>query len=65
MQIILIQCIVHGYEQSIFIDKYFWRLCTIIISAIYMCIAFVLFFSLCGKRQWALTRKGALKMVEH
>lgn len=65
MQFILIQCIVSGYQQSIFIDKYFWRLCTIIIVTVYICIFILLFFSFCGKRKWSLDRAGVLKMVEH
>lgn len=65
MQVILIQCIVSGYEQSIFIDRYFYTLTAILNGFCWGFIGLVLLFCFCSNRQWPLTKKGVLRMVEH
>lgn len=65
MQILLINAKVSNYQQSIFIDKYFFTLVTILICAIFVTLFIILFIAFWGRRKWPLTREKALKMIEH
>jgi len=65
MQIILIQCIVSEYEQSIFIDRYFFTLTNILNGFCWGFILLVLVFSFLGKQKWPMTKETVLKMTEH
>jgi hypothetical protein len=65
MQVILIQCIVSEYEQSIFIDRFFFVLTAILNGFDWGFIFLVLVFCLFGKQKWPMTKEVVLKMTEH
>ena len=64
MQVILVQCVVAGYEQSLFIDRYFFTLTLILQYFDWGAIFLLLLFCFLSRQKWPITRRVAMKMTE-
>lgn len=64
IQVVLIQCVVAGYSQSIFVDKYFLTITAILNGFVWLLVFLLVLFSFASKQKWPVTRETVLHMCD-
>ena len=60
----MVQCVVAGYSQSIFVDKYFLVVTAILNGFVWLLVFLLVLFAAASKQKWPVTRETVLYMCD-
>ena len=63
-QMVMMYMKVQGYEQSVFIDKYFFLLTLFLSGFLWFCVLIWLLFTLITKQKWPLDKETVMELTE-
>lgn len=64
MQAVFIRCVVVGYRQAIFVDKYFFQLTLILNGLVWFLVMVWILFCMVTKMQWPINKTNIYRLTE-